>query len=763
MKIIYRIARLELSTLFFSPVAWIVLLIFLFQSGWLFYGTVERYQNAQEMGTVINDMSRSVFGGFMGLFTKMQENLYLYIPLLTMGLVSREIGSGSIKLVLSSPISISEIIIGKYVAMMVYCFLLISILGLFVITGCFTIDHFDIGYALSGLLGLYLLICAYSSIGLFMSCLTSYQVVAAISTLVTLAALSYIGKLWQDYDFVRDLTYFLSISGRAEQFINGLVGSKDVMYFLVIIVLFIALSILKIYSERASKPLPVRIAQYVGIIAAALLVGYISSRPRLAVYADLTVNKNQTLTPNSQAIITKMDEEPLKITTYVNLLEENYFMGLPMSRNSDVAHFEQYMRFKPDIEISYIYYYAHANNPALYAQNPGLTDAQLAKKMAGTAGLDFNKLLSPAQLAQKIDLEPEGFRMIREVSYKGKKTLLRIYDDLQRQPSEKEISAALKRLIAPVPVVAFVTGEYERSINKKGDKDYQVSTIENAFRYSLKNQGFDLREVNLSSQDIPANIAVLVIADPKVAFSAAQTLKIQQYIDRGGNLLINGEPGSQSVLNPLLSKIGVKLMDGQLIQQSADNAPDFILGNLAADWKNPSVPYQSLISTKLPVSMPGVAALQQTTAAGYSAQALVTNNAQLSWNALTLPDVTKGEISFNAAKGVERKEFPMILSLTRTVSNKNQKIIVAGDADFMSNSELMRSNMKTANFNLVVELFSWFSNGEFPIDTTRPEPLDNRLKLDKHGVFTMKIIYLGVLPALITILVAIILLRRRRN
>ncbi len=762
MKIIYRIAKLELSTLFFSPVAWIVLLIFLFQSGWEFFHTMERYQNAQQMGMEIKGITQAAFGGFAGLFTKMQDNLYLYIPLLTMGLVSREIGSGSIKLVLSSPISISEIIIGKFAAMMVYCFLLLSILGLFVITGYFTIDSFDIGYALSGLLGLYLLICAYSAIGLFMSCLTSYQVVAAISTLVTLAALSYVGKLWQDMDFVRDITYFLSISGRAEQFITGLIGSKDVIYFLIIIVLFVLLSIMKIYSERASRPLSVRITQYFAIVACALLIGYISSRPQLAFYADLTVGKQQTLTPNSQKIIRDL-KDPVTITTYVNLLDDNYFLGIPAGRNNDLSRFEQYIRFKPDIEMNYVYYYAHAENPALYAQNPGLSDRQIAKKLAETMNLDFNMLLTPEAIAKKIDLSPEGFRMVREINYNGKKTFLRMYADLMRYPSEKEISAALKRLIVLPPKVAFISGNYERSINKKGDRDYQVATNEGSFRYSLKNQGFDMVVVDLNTQQIPKDIAVLVIADPKVNFTGIQAQKIQEYIDRGGNLLINGEPGSQSILNPLVARLGVKLIDGQLIQKSRDNAPDFLMANLSADWKNPSLSYKKLMSLNRQTSMPGAVALGFTSTGGFSAQNILITDPQVAWNSLLKPDVTKGELQFDAAKGDDKKEFPVLLSLTRKISGKQQRIIVAGDADFMSNAELMRGNIKTANFSLVTELFNWFSYGEFPIDTTRPESLDNHINLDKKQVFNMKIIYLGVLPALISIMVAIILLKRRRN
>src|SRR6267142_2181682 len=79
-------------------------------------------------------------------------------------------------------------------------FLFQAVLAFIVVFGLFNIQHADAGMLFAGLLGVYLLLCAYAAIGLFMSCLTSYQVVAALSTLVLLAALSYIGQLWQDID-----------------------------------------------------------------------------------------------------------------------------------------------------------------------------------------------------------------------------------------------------------------------------------------------------------------------------------------------------------------------------------------------------------------------------------------------------------------------------------------------------------------------------------------------------------------------------------
>ena len=165
MKTILRLARLELSTLFYSPIAWLVWIVFGFQSGLGFTDKLKTYAGSQEMGSKLSFLTETIFGGPFGFFADIQRNVYLYIPLLTMGLMSRETSSGSIKLLLSSPVKIREIVLGKYLAMMGYCMLLVLTLGLFALTGVFSIKAFDWQFVVSGLTGIYLLICAYSAIG----------------------------------------------------------------------------------------------------------------------------------------------------------------------------------------------------------------------------------------------------------------------------------------------------------------------------------------------------------------------------------------------------------------------------------------------------------------------------------------------------------------------------------------------------------------------------------------------------------------------
>ena len=260
----------ELYTLFYSPIAWLVLIIFAFQAGMAFSDAYLDQLRQQALDYSLYGVTRSLLFGWDGVISSMQRQLYLYIPLLTMGLMSQEYNRGSIKLLYSSPITNKQIIFGKYLAIIVYILVLIAFLFIYILFSLFTIKNMDIPYALAGVLGIFLLLSAYAAIGLFMSTLTSYQVVAAVGTLALLSVLNFINNVGQEIPFIRDITYWLSMSGRSDTFLEGLICSEDVLYFILVIVLFISLSIIKLQAERTKKNLIQNIAHYGCVIILAL-------------------------------------------------------------------------------------------------------------------------------------------------------------------------------------------------------------------------------------------------------------------------------------------------------------------------------------------------------------------------------------------------------------------------------------------------------------------------------------------------------------
>lgn len=355
MKTIFKIAKTELRDLFYSPIAWLILIIFTFQTGMLFTGMISDIVRSQSMGGHGANLTLGIFGGQRGLLVAVQSYLYLYIPLLTMGLMSRELGSGSIKLLYSSPITNTQIILGKYCAMLAYGLVLIGVLLVYAIYGMCTIENVDIPVILTGLLGVYLLLCAYVAIGLFMSSLTSYQIVAAVGTLAVLAVLTYVKGMWQSVPFVREITYWFGMTGRSDNFMNGMICSEDVLYFIVVVMLFLLMTIVRLQGRRQKVSWLMSFVKYAGVWGVAIVLAFVSSRPVFKCYYDATHTKINTLTPNSQEIINQL-EGGLKITTYVNILDKYNWLGFPKNYNDDVRRFEQYTRFKPEINMEYVLY-----------------------------------------------------------------------------------------------------------------------------------------------------------------------------------------------------------------------------------------------------------------------------------------------------------------------------------------------------------------------------------------------------------------------
>ena len=99
------------------------------------------------------------------------------------------------------------------------------------------------------------------------------------------------------------------------------------------------------------------------------------------------------------------------------------------------------------------------------------------------------------------------------------------------------------------------------------------------------------------------------------------------------------------------------------------------------------------------------------------------------------------------------------------VKDKEQRIIISGDADCISNTELTlsREGYRSGNFNLIIESFRWLSGGEFPIDIRRPHCTDNKLSIGVKDIGTMKTIFIIIIPAILLLIGVGIWFFRRRN
>ena len=759
MNMIYKIAKTELQMLFYSPVAWLVLIIFTFQSGLIFTNAIEMVEREQAMGYDPMFISSNLFGR---LFYTVQDYLFLYIPLLTMGLVSRDLAGGTIKLLHSSPMTNTQIILGKFFSMMIFAFLLVGIFVIYVIYSLFVVEHFDVLYILTGILGIYLLICTYASIGLFMSTISSYQIIAAVGTFVLLIFLNFVSSIWQDIDFVRDVTFWLSLRGRAESFTGGLISSEDVVYFIMVPGMFLWFSIIKLSSRVNHSSRGQNAIKYVGVFLVVAFVGYLSSRPHLMGYVDTTRENSRTLTPNSQEIVKKL-KGGLTITTYSNLLDDDFMKAIPRYQNYDKERFQEYIRFKPEIKMEYVYYYDSVQNTRRRGFLADLPMEKRARQIAHSHKIKFSRYLNPEQIKQVIDLTPEDNRFVRQVTREsGEKMFLRQFDDMMRDPSEGEISAAFKRMVMELPTVGFLTGHGERNINLYRDRDYACFARDKRFRHALLNQGFDVTEVTLK-EDIPALINILVIADMMQPLTENEMKRLERYINRGGNLFIVGDPYSREFMNPLVEPFGVEFTEGILVKPTENFQPDLVMA-----WPTPgalelSYFYENMKNWQQCAAMSGAAGLKYSTDKGFNVVPVLQTDTTGVWNEMETTNFIDDTVRFNPSAGEIEQMYTTVLALSRPMGDREQKIVILGDADCISNAELFKSReeIESGNFYIILGSFSWLSDGEAPVDVRRPKSIDNRLFLGKTGVKITDIMFKWFIPIALLIAAIFVAIRRR--
>ncbi len=765
---------MELQKMFYSPIAWLVLIIFGIQSSVQYIDIIIFGIKQAEMFGGMPTITNNLFTGQIGFFSVIQDTLYLYIPLITMGLMSKEFSSGSIKLLYSSPVSNTQIVLGKYFAAVTFCVVMIVILFAESIFSFVVIKDFDFLQVLTGLLGMFLVIATYSAIGLFMSSLTSYQIAAAIGSFTTLFILQKVGDMWQTIHFVRDITYWLSISGRSNTFISGLVCSEDVLYFILVSGLFIVFTIFRLKGIREKSPKYISIIRYTGAFMAFVMIGYVSTIPSLMKYYDATRTDLNSLTKNSQDVISKLKGK-VKITTYVNVFNDNYYFGLPDVQKGDEETFEKYRRFYPNIEFVFKYYHdTPIQEQMLKNYNTtyrGLSTVQALDKFCNLYDMNIKDIKPSKVYNNEIDLKSELNRFVRKIETEdGKVSYLRMYDDNEKYASESQVTAAFKKLTDNLPLVGFVEGHGERDLEDFGSRGYNMLTKERTFRWSLLNNGFDFNSCVLS-KPIDGKINILVIADAKTAFSVQEMKNLNDYIDRGGNLVIACDLKRQNNLNPLVSRFGVEFLPGQVVEYNKGYGLDLITSVFTKEGQKLAYQFENIGEDNI-VTMPGAVAISYKRGNEFKYTSVLVSDAVNSlqktdpvgsWNELKTTDFIDDVAKYNPQERETSGPFTTALALTRKVGKKNQKIMILGDADCLSNAELSsnRASINAKNFEMANGMFFWLTDYVSPIDIRRPYSPDDKMLLKKEDMGFYTILYKIIFPSLFALAFLLIWLRRK--
>jgi len=246
---ILHIALRELRSLFLSPLAWIILGVVQGIMAWKFLGFIDYYFTIQAELINIKDAPGVTDLVIAPLFDFSKVLLLIISPLITMRLLSEEKQNGSLKLLLSSPVSMTEIVLGKYLGALLFFSIVILIIGIMPLS-LLSSTNLDMGKFASGMLGQFLTIAAFTSLGLYMSSLSSQPVNAAAGTFGLLIIFFIINIAGNATTEGNNFFNYISITYHSIQMLRGIVNTADIAYFILFSLGFILLSIRQLDSQR---------------------------------------------------------------------------------------------------------------------------------------------------------------------------------------------------------------------------------------------------------------------------------------------------------------------------------------------------------------------------------------------------------------------------------------------------------------------------------------------------------------------------------
>ncbi len=234
MQNILAIWQREMKAYFVSPIAYVVLTVFLFLSGFFFYGilsaVVQNTMMQAQMGQgmqpidVPGIVSRSFFG-------TMSVVLLFMIPMLTMGLFAEEKKRGTIELLLTTPVGNFQAMMGKYLASLSFLLIMFLSSGI-TVSALFIYGQPEWKPILGGFLGLILYGAALLAIGLFISTLTENQIVAVVITFGLILVLWLIESMSVGAQGVaKDVLSYLSVIGHLDDFIKGVLDTSHIIFY----------------------------------------------------------------------------------------------------------------------------------------------------------------------------------------------------------------------------------------------------------------------------------------------------------------------------------------------------------------------------------------------------------------------------------------------------------------------------------------------------------------------------------------------------
>ena len=524
MKAIYK---RELKAFFHSFVGWLFLAVTLFMMGIYF--------------TVYNMMS-----GYPTISYVLQSIAFLFIislPILTMRVMAEERKYKTDQLILTAPVTVGKVVLGKYLALVTVLAVPTVMIGLTPLV-LMQAGDFQIGISYASLAGFFLYGCLGLAIGLLCSSLTESVVIAAVLGVAALF-LGYIMAglcsiisgsgtgLFAEY--LTKILYCFDMVGRFDSLSNGYFQVESVAYYLTLTAFVLFCTAQSIQKRRYSvSGRGIRLGAYstLGILFMAAVTAVVNLGlnyvPDRYTSFDVTANKLYTLTDDTKTMVRNLTED---VAIYV-LADET-------AKDEDLDKtLQQIKGLSGHIRLEYVNPVSNPKFYYSYTEEEPSNNSLIVEGPKGSTVVDYNDIYQ------------------FEMNYSTYQYTVTGYD------GEGQIASAVAKVtVEETPKFYFITGHDELA-------------YEEAFLNMLDKENISYEYLSLYSVDeIPPEAQGIILNAPTGDYSEDDVDKILQYLEQGGNALIVPTWTGSDMKNfeQILDYYGVSLVEGMIVEGDRDH------------------------------------------------------------------------------------------------------------------------------------------------------------------------------------------------
>ena len=511
----------------------------------------------------------NLFNGYPYISYAISSVVFLFlisVPVLTMRILAEEKKQKTDQLILTAPVGIGQIVMGKFLALLTIFAIPTTILCVYplILTKFGTVPLRESYVAV---LGFFLYGAACISIGIFISSLTESTVIAAVLTFAVLF-ITYVmsgicNLISSSGNILTKILESFDLVARFDSFLNGTLDVTAIIYFISVTVLMLFLTTQSIQKRRYSVSVKnLRFGVYssglivLGIAVAVLVNMVVGSLPENAKKIDMTSKKLHSLTEQSKEIVKALNEE---ITIYVLANENNM--------DSIVAQtLERYKGLSDFIRIEYV---DPAVSPKFYTK---YTDSEVSSGSLIVVSEKRSKVIDYNLLYQT------------SMDYTTYSTTVTGYD------AEGQITSALAYVTSDnMPKIYNITGH--------GELEWEAS-----FTAAIEKENVEYEEITLLNyEQIPEDAECIIINAPTADFSKDDADKVLSYLKNGGKAIVMATWTEENMSNfeSILEWYGISIVEGIVVEESQNHYYQYPVLLVPRKYSTGSTPFGSFGRNRL--------------------------------------------------------------------------------------------------------------------------------------------------------------------